>query len=112
MSKTTAELVAKAASNLGVLAAGQALSAEDSAALTALTTPVFEELANEGIIDTPDIQTIEDSVFLPMARILAERAAPEYGRATDEQGILQAKAQIRRVTYGRPTHEPLAVDYF
>ena len=112
MTKTTADLVTKAAGNLGFLAAGQTISAEDSAFLTALTLNLFEELSGESIIDTPDVDAIEDSVFLPMARILAERAAPDYGRATDENVVLFAKAQIRKVTYGRPTREPLAVDYF
>lgn len=112
MSKTTPDLVAKALSNLGVLAAGQSVTAEDSVQLTDLIPPVLAELEGEGVVNVPDTDEIEDAIFLPLARILAEKAAPEYGRATDEQVIMLAKAQIRKVTYGRPTREPLVGTYF
>ena len=112
MSKTKADFVAKALSNLGVLAAGQAVTAEDSDAMGALVTPVLEELSGEGVVTVPDQEAIDDNIFLPLARILAEKAAPEYGRESNEQVIMLAKVQIYKVTYGRPTGEVLEVDYF
>lgn len=112
MSKTTNELIAKALSKLGVLAAGQTPSAEDQQAVRDVVTPVFEELSNEAVYTVADEDEIDDAVFLPLATIVAERAAPEFGRAGVEQEVMLAKSQIRKITYGRPSGEVLAVDYF
>lgn len=112
MSKTRAELVAKALSNLGFLAAGQSVPAEDSDLIDGLVDNVIEELSGEQVIEIADDQEFDDSTFLPLARILAEKAAPEYGRETNEQAVMLAKALIRKITYGRPTREPLTVDFF
>lgn len=110
--KTRTELVFKALSGLGALAAGQVPDDEDVQAVTANVTPTIEELSSEQVVSITDEDEIPVEIFLPVAAILAENSATDFGRPKNEDAVMKAKAAIRLVVYGRPTREVLAVDYF
>lgn len=78
MSKTRAELVARALKFLGKLRAGQAPEAEDAQAVDDEIDPLLESLNIRKIIYVPDPDEIDDAVFQPLARRLAGECAVDF----------------------------------
>lgn len=110
--KTRAELVSKTLANLGVLASGQSPSDEDASAVDDHVDTAFATLSGKGVVSISDDEAIPLELFGPLADWLAEDAAPDFGRATDRKKQMAAEAEIRKIVYGKPTREPLQVDYF
>lgn len=110
--KTRAELVAKTLSNLGALAAGQTPSDEDASAVDDRVDTALATLSGKGVVSIMDDEAIPLELFDALADWLAEDAGSDFGRAKDPKKKLAAEAEIRKVVYGRPTREPLQVDYF
>lgn len=110
--KTRAELVAAALANLGALSAGQSPSDEDASTVDAHVDTVLASLSSKGVVTINDDEAIPEEVFGGIADWLTEKAAPNYGRPTSPQAQLHAEVEIRKAIYGRPTREPLTVDYF
>lgn len=112
MAKTQADLVVKALAILGVLEANQAPSAEDEQTMNGYVTSTVEMLSSESIVDISDLTDIDASLFVPLAKVLAENAASEFGRDANEGTIMSAKNQIRLIVRNRPTYETLSSSYF
>jgi hypothetical protein len=86
MTKTRTDLVHRALRNLGALPQGQSPAAEDYASISDLVDALIAELEARDIIYIQNIDTygLEDKYFMPLANILAWRAAPEFGAANDQ----------------------------
>jgi hypothetical protein len=86
MTKTRTDLIHRALRNLGALPQGQSPAAEDYASISELVDALIAELEARDIIYIRDIDTfgLEDKYFMPLANILAWRAAPEFGAAADQ----------------------------
>jgi hypothetical protein len=116
--KSRIDLINQALVNLGVLAAGQTASAEDTATIDAYIDPLVEELEEREIAFVDDTDAIPNSWFLPLAIILADAAAMAFGLAGvpvsggTPDPVLKAETRLRVVQYARPTGEPQKGEYF
>lgn len=98
--KTRLELIYQALDNLGVLVQGQAPGAETVERMDGLVDPMLATLAalevtfvgDPGTASPPTGGAIEPEVFLPLAAILAQRAAGAFNMAGDAS--LMALAQL------------------
>jgi hypothetical protein len=112
ITKTRTDLIERAASELGVLPAGQPLSDEDAATIGALVDPLLRQLAIDDVADVADADAIAVEHFLPLARLLANEAAPSFGAAYSLDVKLENERQLRRLAAVRPTREPQRTTYF
>lgn len=110
--KTSAQLIAKALSNIGALEPGEAPSAEDFETMDGLIDPLIEQLQTEGVAPFIDRDEIPPALFLPLSRLLANAAGPEFGSPMNEQAKLIDEATLRRLTAGKPTYQTLRVEFF
>jgi hypothetical protein len=83
--KSKADLIHRALRSLGALPQGQSPAAEEYQSISDLLDALVAELEARDIIYLQDITTfgLEDKYFMPLANILAWRAAPEFGAAND-----------------------------
>jgi hypothetical protein len=79
MTKTTEQLVYRAASELGRYRSGDSFDAGDYQTIEDLVEPLVAQLAAEEIAYIDDSDAISDAVFLPVGRLLAIEAAPSFG---------------------------------
>lgn len=102
MSKTRQELVHQALRELGVLAEGQPVSAEDYAGVDRHLDGLLEELRDRDVACVPNAELTEERFFLPLALILADRSKSVFGRSGDmalradaerAEGLLYAMTQ-------------------
>lgn len=112
MPKTRAELVAKALSILQEEGSGQSQAAEDAAVIDAAVIPLTSELAASGVLTIGDLEAIDDAVFLPLARMLANEVGDDFGRPYSEDYRLAQEIRIRKATAQGPLYTTLATDYF
>lgn len=110
--KTRADLIARALATLVNLPSGQTPSSEDSSTVDEHIDSVLATLSSKGVVTINDPDEIEVEVFGPLAKWLIEDCASEFGGVADPKAMLLAEAEIRKVVYGRPTREPLSVDYY
>jgi hypothetical protein len=81
VSKNRTDLIHRTLRNLGVLPQGQSPSAQESQSIDDLIDPTIEELRVRQVVLTDiDPANIEDEFFLPLGRIMAAVAAPEFGQ--------------------------------
>src|SRR5688572_18062259 len=112
ITKTHTDLIERAATELGVLPSGQPLSDEDAATIGALVDPLIRQLSLDGVVDVADSNAIAAEHFLPLARLVANEAAPSFGIAYSLDAKLENERQLRRLAATRPTREPLKSTYF
>ena len=116
--RTRIDLVNEALMNLGVLAAGQDPSNEDFDAVNGKVEALVSWLETSTIFDIDTIDTIPPELFAPLAVLLADDSAFEFGlpgvpaKPGTQNPRAAAIAQIIEVLYGRPTYEPLKISYF
>lgn len=110
-SKTRDQLKQRAAKDLGIIEPGETLSTEDDETFDGLIDPLFAQLAADGIAYVADSEEIELELFLPLARLLANIAGPDFGSPINDSAKLEDEKTLRRLTAGRATYEPLKVDY-
>lgn len=79
MAKTRDDLIELVAQNLGILAVGQSLSADDSSVIDQRIDPTNEWLNGKGIAYIPDLDDIDDGWFLPFGAIVAFNCAKPFG---------------------------------
>jgi hypothetical protein len=112
ITKTRADLIERAASELGVLPAGQPLSDEDAATLGALVDPLLQQLSLDDVAEIADSDAVPVEFFLPLARLLANEASPSFGIAYSLDAKLENERQLRRLTAARPTRERQKATYY
>ena len=112
ITKTRVDLIERAATELGTLTSGQALSDEDAATIRALVDPLTRQLSFDSIVDISDTDAVPSEYFLPLARLLANEAAPSFGAAWSRDVKLENEHQLRRLTATRTTRETLRSTYY
>jgi hypothetical protein len=112
MSRTRAQLVSKALSILQEEGAGQPTSSEDSELVDAAVEPLVAELQSAGVLVIGNLNAIDDDIFLPLARMIANEVGDDFGRPYSEDYRLLQERRIRRVVSQGPLYTPLATDYF
>lgn len=114
---TLSDFVATVLEQIGVLASGQSVTAEDRSIVERRMTAVFAQLAGEDLYEVADPESIEDSVALLLADIVSHACATPYGIQGGKLAELAAGAQaardgIKLVTRVRPHRDTLAVPRF
>jgi hypothetical protein len=104
MSKTKTELATRALSIVGKVQAGQTPAAEDLTLVEGVAEALVEQLNATQVCYVGDIDAVEDSYYLPLARRLALEIGPDFGLpAVDDDTIKAANAALRRLGWSGPT---------
>lgn len=112
ITKTREDLIARALTELGKLVSGQNVEEDDEQTVDNLVDPLLRQLSIDGVVYVGDADAIDPEYFLPLARLLANEAGPSFGIPKNEDAKLLDERSLRRLTSGRPTYQPLVVDYF
>jgi hypothetical protein len=110
--KTRDQLKQRAAKNLGIIEPGETLSSEDDETFDGLIDPLIAQLAQDGIAYIADTEAIELELFLPLARILANIAGPDFGSPVNKDAKDEDERTLRRLTSTDPTYQPMRGEYF
>lgn len=110
--KTRADLIGRAATELGKLVSGQNLEDEDAATINALIDPLVRQLSMDSVVDIGSAEKIDPEFFIPVARLLANEAGPSFGIPKSPDITFMEEMTLRRLSATRPTFEPLKVNYF
>ena len=116
--KTRNELVLQALANLGALPAGQTPSAEDFESVDGHVDQTIEALEADEVVTVDNVDAIPTEWFQPLSVILADDAAMEFGlpgvppSPGNPNPVETAIATLRTRVRGRPTGQPLRIDYF
>jgi hypothetical protein len=76
---------------------------------------MLAELEARDIVYVRDVDVLEDEFLQPLGHILAWRAAPEFGAATDQALAAlatQAEQHLQNMQSERYSRQLLTVDYF
>jgi len=112
ITKTRDQLKERAAKDLGIIEPGEALSTEDDDTFDGLVDPLIAQLSADQIVYIDDSEAIDVAFFLPLARLLANIAGPDFGSPINEQAKMADEAILRRMTSTRPTYEVHKGEYF
>ena len=112
LTKTRSQLIERAAKDLGIIEPGETLSAEDQDTFDGLVDPLIAQLSADGIVGIQDDEAIEFEYFLPLARLLANIAGPDFGSPINEAAKMEDEKTLRRMSAAKPSYEVLKVDYF
>lgn len=110
--KTRSQLKERAAKNLAIIEPGETLSTEDNETFDGLVDPLIAQLAADQIVYISDADEIELEYFLPLARLLANIAGPDFGSPINEAAKAEDEMTLRRLTSTKPTGDRLRVRYF
>ena len=112
VSKTREDLIYRAATEVGALASGQSLSAEDYETIDNLVDPLVQQLSFDGVVHVQDTDAIQPEHFIPLARLLANESAIGFGQAYSRDIKIANETILQRLTAMRPTYETLESDFF
>lgn len=112
VTKTRTDLIERAATELGALPSGETLSDEDSATIDNLVDPLQMQLSMDGVVDIGDIEQIPSEYFLPLAKLLANVAAPSFGQQENPDVKAMNEQILRKLTASKPTYEVQKAVYF
>lgn len=110
--KTRTDLIERAATELGALTSGQSLSDEDRDTIDELVDPLVLQLSVDEIADFPDLEQIPSQLFLPLATLLANTAAPSFGQVFSPEVKAMQERYLRKLTATPATNEPVKALYF
>lgn len=120
MSKSRAELINQSLTNLGIIAEGQSISAQDVQKMDTVVDPALSELAELGIYlaqDAGDLGPtggeIDDSAYLSLAAYIANAACSAFNLPADQKlQALALLAEQKLITLSRPgrTRRTLNID--
>lgn len=107
----SARLVVLAADELQLVGVGQTLPTEDSEKLEDRVDEMLEELASMKIVHISSSDAIPSALADPLAKLLAERCGPTFGRPRDPVLKEQLEDRIRlMVKIAPPTQNILTAD--
>lgn len=112
LSKTRNQLIERAAKDLGIIEPGETLATEDRETFDGLVDPLLAQLSAEGIVYIQDDEQIENEYFLPLARLLANIAGPDFGSPINEPAKLADERLLRRMTGAKASNEPMKAVYY
>lgn len=112
---TRSDLIYRALRNLGALPQGQSPSAEEYQSISDIIDWTLAELEKRDIVYVKDVDNLEDEFVQPLGHIVAWRAAPEFGAASDialATLASQAELHLLKMESVRPTRQIAEGDYF
>jgi hypothetical protein len=116
MAKTRTDLIHRTLRNLGVLPMGQSPNAEESQQIDDLIDTVLENLhARSVCLQLVDADYIDDALFLPISRVMAAEAAPEFGLANDVSIYAlkeRAELDLKKITVAAHMGQVLPGEYY
>ncbi|MBA2690068.1 MAG: hypothetical protein H0U63_04630 [Burkholderiales bacterium] len=110
--KTRDQLKERAAKLLAIIEPGETLSAEDDETFDDLIDPLLAQLSKDGIIYIQDSEEIELEYFLPLARLLANVAGPDFGSPINEPAKRGDEQTLRRLASSDASFEVMKTDYY
>lgn len=112
VSKTRAQLITRALKSLGQLDPGEDPSPEDYATLDDLIDPLIAQLAADEVVYIQDAEAIELEFYLPLARLLANAAGPDFGSPVNLDAKTTDEAELRRLNASKPTFQTVKTEYY
>lgn len=112
ITKTRDQLIHRAATNLGLVQPGEALSSEDDETLDNLVDPLIAQLQAEEIVYIDDSDAIDVTIFMPLASLLANHAGPSFGSPINDQAMARDRATLRLISSTRPTYATFKMTSF
>lgn len=115
--RTRAELVSLALTNLGVLAAGQPVQAEDSQKINDALPSIIETLRVTEVFYLNNIESIDEAVYEPLAAVVAWACRSKFSiidpqeLQTLKDQALAGNAALKIMSRGKPTYQPLQSEY-
>lgn len=105
--KNRTDLKVRAAKSLAIIEPGETLSTEDDETLDDLVDPLIAQLAQDQIIYIDDSEEIDVAYFIPLARLLANMAGPDFGSPVNEAAKYRDEQELRRMASTKPTYQTL-----
>jgi hypothetical protein len=110
--KTRDQLIQRALKNLAIIEPGEAPSPEDYETVNDLVDPLLAQLATDQIIYIQDPEQIDLNVYMPLARLLANVAGPDFGSAINEGAKQADESLLKRLNARLPSYEVVRGHYF
>lgn len=111
-SKTLQELETEAFAILTGMDPNSSPAAEDLAVIETYVDPLLEQLAADEIVYIADRDEIPNTMFLPVARLLANICGPRFGSPMNQEAKTADENALRRIVASKPTGEPMEGHYF
>jgi hypothetical protein len=105
-------LIYRALKNLGQVEPGEAAAPEDYATVDDLVDPLIEQLSFDNVYYVKDTDAIENEVYLPLARLLANAAGPDFGSAINEQAKQIDEALLKKMSATKPLYTVAKGQFF
>lgn len=112
ITKTRAELVIRALRKLLVVGSGQSPEDEDVELVDGVVDATLADLAARRVVYVANEDEIDVAVFEPLADILADNVAADFGKAKNPAMVDLAEMKLKAITATEPTYETLRNDYF
>jgi hypothetical protein len=112
MSKTRVEIQFKAISILVGGDVGFAPSAEDAEDIDGYIDSVVAEINTEEVTYISDPDELDDELFVPFCKLVANAAAEEFGGKSDEAMAKILRNRIKTLTAQKPGYGPQQVEFF
>lgn len=112
---TRSDLINRTLRNLGALPQGQSPSAEEYQSISDIIDWTLADLEKRDIVFVKDVDNLEDEFVQPLGHIIAWRAAPEFGAASDQALAAlatQAELYLKKMEATHPTRAIIESDYF
>jgi hypothetical protein len=112
MSKTRQQIQFK---SIAILVGGDIsgpVSDEDATTIDGYIDSVVAEINADGTTYISDPDDLNDELFVPFCKLVANAAAEEFGAKSSEQLAQQERNRIRVITRPTPGYGRQVVDYF
>lgn len=106
------DLIRRALVELKVLAAGQAPSAEDAQEVGREIVPLLSNLNERQIYPFGSDDQIEDSAFVPLAKLLANSIAGSFGAQPSEEVRMLEERNLRILKAETLSYQRMKSEYF
>lgn len=110
MAKTLQELETEAFAILTGMDPTSSPAAEDLAVIETYVDPLLEQLAADEIVYIADRNSIPESVFLPLARLLANVCGPRFGSPMNDEARRTDEELLKRLYRQKPTRRYLKLN--
>jgi len=112
VTKTREELVARALKKLKVVGAGQTASSAVTQSVDQMVGPIMSDLSVRGVFSWGDEDELPDEAFEHLAGILANAAAPDFGKQADEQLRILLESRLRLLNGAVYSGQTLKTTYY
>lgn len=112
MSKTRTEIQFKALAILTGGDVGANPSAEDAETLDGYIDSEAAEINVDGATYISDVNALDEELFIPFSKLVANAAADEFGGKSDDAKARLLRNRIRTLAGPTPGYGPQQVEYF